>query len=429
MGVPGPEWERIGMRFAIVSQYYPPEPIPKPHELARGLVERGHSVVAITGYPNYPTGKLYPGTRMRLWSREVQDGIPVVRLPLYPDHSRSALRRVINYVSFALSAAVLGSSLVGPVDAMFVEHPPLTIGLAAWVLGRVRRAPFLYAVNDLWPESIEATSMVQSRHLLDWIRHLERFVYRRAASIAVISPGVKCNLVGKGVPPEKVHVIHHWADESLYRPVSPDPQLAQQLGMAGRFNIVFAGQLGLAQALDVVTEAAAELSDLPDVQFVLVGDGTDSDRLRRVAQERGLTNLRFIGRQPAVRMPHIFAVSQVLLVHLRDCPLFRITIPSKTMAYMACGRPLLMAVEGDAGDLVSSTGAGVTCPSEKAKKLADAVRFLRSMSSEEREKMGRVGREVFLARYSRRVLLDRYETILMGLARGEKPSAERICGS
>ena len=155
-----------------------------------------------------------------------------------------------------VSAVLLGSVLSGPVDAIFAEHPPLTTGLAAWILGRVRRARFLFAVNDLWPESVKATGMVRNQGFLRFIGRLERFVYKRAAAIAVISNGIKQNLVGKGVPPEKVHVIPHWADESVYRPVPPDPELARQLGMAGRFNVVFAGQLGLAQGLDVVLDAA-----------------------------------------------------------------------------------------------------------------------------------------------------------------------------
>jgi glycosyltransferase involved in cell wall biosynthesis len=417
------------MRIVILSQYYPPEPIPKPHELARGLVERGHEVVVITGFPNYPAGRLYPGARMQMWKWDSVNGIRVLRLPLYPDHSRSAFRRVLNYGSFALAAASVGSVLSGPVDAMFAEHPPLTIGLAAWILGRVRRSPFLYAVNDLWPESVEATGMVRSRQVLDWMGRLGRFVYRRATAIAVISPGIKGNLVGKGVPPDKVHVIPHWADESVYRPVPRDPEFATSLGMAGRFNIVFAGQLGLAQGLDVVLDAAHELSDLPDVQFVLVGDGTDADRLRRAAGERGLENVRFLGRQPAERMANIFAVSDILLVHLRDEPLFRITIPSKTIAYMACGRPVLMAVEGDAADLIRGAGAGVSCRAGDAKELAETIRSLRAIPRAELEEMGRAGRKAFLASYSRGVLLDRYEAVLATIARGGTKGQGATCAS
>lgn len=417
------------MRVAILTQYYPPEPIPKPHELARGLAERGHEVIVITAFPNYPAGRLYPGTRLRLWQWNSVDGVRVLRLALYPDHSRSAIRRVFNYGSFATTVALLGSVLGGQVDVIYAEHPPLTIGLAAWVLGRIRRVPFLYGVNDLWPESVEATGMLRSRRLLRWMGNLERFVYRRAAAVAVISNGIKQNLVGKGIPLEKVHVIPHWADESVYRPVPPDPEVARQLGVAGRFNVVFAGQLGLAQGLDVVLDAAEELSDLADVQFILVGDGTDADRLRLAVGERALQNVRFLGRQPSERMPKIFAVSDVLLVHLRDEPLFRITIPSKTIAYMACARPVLMAVDGDAADLIRSTGAGVTCRSGDGKDLALAVRRLHSMPRAALDAMGRAGRNAFLGSYSRSVLLDRYEAILTEMARGKPMGQGKTCVS
>ncbi len=271
--------------------------------------------------------------------------------------------------------------------------------------------------------------MLQNRNFIKMIGRLERFVYRRAAAIAVISPGVKENLVRKGVPPAKVHFIPHWADESLYRPMPHDPQLARDLGMTGRFNVVFAGQLGLAQGLDVVLDAAEELVDQVDVQFVLIGDGTDADRLRQVARERGLENIRFLGRQPTERMPDIFAVSDVLLVHLRDEPLFRITIPSKTMAYMACGRPVLMAVEGDAADVIRTAAAGVTCRAGSGKELAVAVRRLHTMPRTVLEDMGRAGRTAFLASYSRSVLLDRYEAILSELARPKTQKRESECGS
>ncbi|MGH8104006.1 MAG: glycosyltransferase family 4 protein [bacterium] len=413
------------MKIAILTQYYPPEPIPRPHELARGLAERGHEVVVITGFPNYPAGKLYPDTRLRLWKWESLDGIRILRLPLYPDHSRSVVRRVLSYGSFAVAAALLGSVMSGPVEVMFAEHPPLTIGLAAWVLGRIRRAPFLYKINDLWPESVEATGMVRSRQVLDLMGRLERFVYRRAAAIAVISPGFKANLVGKGVPPDKVHVIPHWADEFLYRPVPRDPDLARNVGMAGRFNVVFAGQLGLAQGLGVILDAAEGLSDLADVQFVLIGDGTDAERLRLAAAQRGLKNVHFLGRQPAERMPYFFALADMLLVHLKRDPLFEITIPGKISAYLACGRPILCAVAGDAADAVQHVGAGLVCPPEDPAALSQAVRDLYVMPGEKREAMGRAGRRAFLANYTRALSVTRYEALLTGVAQQRRRNDRR----
>jgi len=404
------------MRLLTLSQWYIPEPDIKIHLLGRGLVARGHQVASITGFPNYPQGCIYPGYHQRLWQWENMDGVRVLRLPLYPDHSRSSLRRVLNYLSFAASASLLGPLLSGPADVMWVYHPPLTVGIPAWWIGLLRCVPFVYEVQDMWPETLAVTGMMPPAWAVPWISRLAQFIYRHAAAITVISPGFKRNLINKGVPAEKIHVIPNWADEEIYRPVPRDETLAAEHGLAERFNVIYGGNLGAAQALDNVLEAAALLRDLPGVQFVLIGDGVDEVRLREIAQERGLDNVRFIARQPAERMPYFFALADALLVHLKRDPLFEITIPSKTIAYLACGRPILSCVAGDAAEVVQSAGAGLVCPPEDPAALAQAVRDLYAMSADQREAMGHSGRHAFLANYTRAVLVDRYEALLRDVA-------------
>jgi glycosyltransferase involved in cell wall biosynthesis len=258
--------------------------------------------------------------------------------------------------------------------------------------------------------------MLRSRRLLKWLARLESFVYRRTSAIAVISPGFKRNLIGKGVPPDKVHVLTDWANESIYQPVLPDSALAEETGMAGRFNVLFGGNIGLGQALDTVLEAAQLLSHLPDIQFVFAGDGVDKARLEALAQKKGLANVRFLGRQPAEKMPHLYALSDVLLAHYKRDPLFEISIPSKVFAYMACQRPILMASQGDAAELVKDAGAGLTCAGQDADALAKTVLQLYSMSPDERAKMGTAGRQAFLQQYSRNILLQRHEELLSQVA-------------
>ena len=317
------------MRVLILSQFYAPEPIPKPHELAVGLAEKGHEVVAVTGFPNYPHGSLYEGYHMRPWRWEMRDGIRVLRLPLFPDHSRSSLRRILNYTSFMAVSSFLGPLRSGPVDVIYVWHPPLTIGVPAWLMGLMRRVPFVYGVHDLWPEAVAATGMVRSRRVLSWMSRLEKFVYRRASAITVVSPGYKQNLMGKGVPADKVHVITDWANESIFRPVPPDGALAAEMGMEGRFNVLFGGNMGLAQGLDTVIQAAQRLAHVPEIQFVFAGDGLDRPRIEALVQERGLNNVRFLGRQPLERMPHLCALSDVLLHHFRRDPSLRSASPAR----------------------------------------------------------------------------------------------------
>jgi glycosyltransferase involved in cell wall biosynthesis len=185
--------------------------------------------------------------------------------------------------------------------------------------------------------------------------------------------------------------------------------------------------MGFAQGLDTVIAAAQQLSDLPEVQFILIGDGVDETRLQQMVIKKQVDNVRFLGRQPAERMPHFFALADALLVHLKRDPLFEITIPSKTLAYMACGRPILMAVAGDAADVVRDAGAGLTCPPQDAEALATAVRTLYTMPVAERERMGRAGREAFLNHYTRRVLVDQYEVLFEDIVRAKR--SDRTDGS
>lgn len=394
------------MRILLLTQWFPPEPQRLLLELALSLQEAGHEVTVLTGFPNFPAGTLYPGYRLRFFQREQIEGVPVIRVPLYPDHSRSAIKRALNIVSFAVAAAVLGPWLTPRVDVIHVIHPPLTVALPAWILSRVKRVPFTYEIQDMWPETLRSTGMVNSERVLDWIGRLANWVYRRAAAIRVISPGFRENLMTKGVPANKIRVISNWVDTNFYRPMDANPELATKLGLSGRFNIMFAGMMGPAQDLETVVEAATLLGDLPDVQFVLVGDGNDMPRLQQLVEQRGLANVRFLGRFPPDDMPGLYALADVLLIHLRDDPLFRITIPHKTFAYMASGKPILAAVEGDVAAVVQAAGAGLTCPQGNPKVLAETVRRFHAMPAAERQTMATNGRKAVNERFARVVITD-----------------------
>ncbi len=384
------------------------------------LAARGHQVTALTGFPNYPGGRLYPGYRLRWRLWEQRDRVRVLRLPLYPNHGLSKVKRVVNYGSFALAASTIGAALCGPADVMWVYHPPLTVGIPAWWIGLTRRIPFVYEVQDMWPETLAATGMALSPGMTQWVARLAKFIYRQAAAITVISPGFKRNLIAKGVPAEKIHVIPNWADEDIYRPVERDEALAREHGLLNRFNVMFAGVMGAAQALENVLIAAEKLSDREEVQFVLIGDGLDTERLKQAAQVRGLSNVRFIGRQPAERMPYFFAWADALLVHLKRDPLFEITIPSKTIAYLACGRPIITCTAGDPADVVRDAGVGLVCAPEDPTALAQAVRQLAAMPVEQREALGGAGRQAFLQNYTRAVLMDKYEQLLEEISKKKK---------
>lgn len=400
------------MRILILSQWYSPEPDIKNHLIARDLQERGHQVTVITGFPNYPTGQIYLGYRQQVWQWDNVDGVRVLRLPLYPDHSRSAIRRSLNYLSFAASASLLGAALCGPADVMWVYSAPLTIGIPACWIGALRQIPFILNINDMWPETVAATGMVSSQWVVKLLEWLGKLVYHRAASIVVVSEGFKQNLIDKGVPASKISVVFNWADEDIYRPVTPEPSFASKHGLEGRFNVVYGGNMGAAQNLSTVIAAAALLTDLPDVQFVLIGDGVEEEDLRRLAIETGTDKVKFRGRQPAELMPCFFAAADILLAHLRRDPLFEITIPGKIFSYMACARPILAALSGEGAAIVQAAGAGITCAPDDPQALADAVRRFYMMTGDERKRMGDAARQTYLTKHTPRVLLGCYADLI-----------------
>lgn len=400
------------MRILFLTQWYQPEPATLHQELAQTLITHGHEVTVLTGFPNYPSGELYPGYRIRPLQREVLAGVPVVRVPLYPDHSRSGLLRIANYFSFAVSAGLLGAGVVRRPDVLFVYHPPLTIGLPAMLLSRFWRVPFVYQIQDLWPDTLKATGMVNSERALRVVDWLARVIYREAAAIPVISHGFARRLSERGVHARKLHVISNWVDQGLYHPEQPDSNLSEQLGMAGRFNIMFAGNMGAAQHLETVIDAAKILETVPQIQFVFVGDGVAQEDLKARAQEYGLSNFRFLGRYPSQDMNKLYALADVLLVHLKNDPLFEITVPHKIFAYMAVGKPILCAVNGEASQTVLNTGAGIVCKPQSPDMLAEATLELYHAPAEYRAGMGACGIQAAQTLYSRDSCVGQLEAVL-----------------
>jgi colanic acid biosynthesis glycosyl transferase WcaI len=302
--------------------------------------------------------------------------------------------------------------VIKPADVAYVVQGPATIGLPATVLKWLRGIPFVYNIQDLWPDSLLSTEMFNSNLGLRMLHGWCNFVYRRAAKITVIAPGMKKKLIERGVPAGKIEVIYNWCDEQLICRENRDEKLARQLGFAGKFNVVFAGNMGKAQALDAVIEAAGLLkSDFPNIQFVFIGSGVDVDKLKSISQKKELNNVLFLPRRPVSEIAPVLRLADVLLVHLRKDPLFSITIPSKTQAYLAVGRPLLMAVEGDASEMVNRAQAGLSCEPENPQAIAVAVKKLYNMTPSQLQQLGKNGQSLYDRELSFSVAIARYEQL------------------
>ncbi|MCO8058833.1 glycosyltransferase family 4 protein [Acinetobacter towneri] len=375
------------MKILLLTQWFDPEPTFKGLAFAKELKRQGHEVQVLTGFPNYPSGKIYDGYKLKLYQREEIEGISILRVALYPNHDSSALRRILNYISFAFMAMLFGIFVTKKADVIYAYHPPLTVGLAAILIKFFRRTPIVYDIQDMWPDTLKATGMLNNNKILNFIGSVCKLVYKFVDHIVVLCPGFKQLLIERDVPKEKISVIYNWCDEQGLTQAKPAKLEYQQL-MQNKFNIVFAGNMGKAQALDTILEAAKKFKNIQDIQFVFVGGGTETERLKQRSIVENISNIAFIPRMSMAEVGGVLQLSDLLLVHLKKDPLFEITIPSKTQAYMAMGKPVLMAVAGDAAELVQKAECGCIAISEDATSLQQAILKAYHLPASERLQMG-----------------------------------------
>jgi len=397
----------MATRILLLTQWFDPEPTFKGLVFARELVAQGFEVEVVTGFPNYPGGKIYPGYRVKFIQREVIDGIRVTRVPLYPSHGQGGLGRVLNYASFAASSLLYGLFGARRPDVIYAYHPPLTVGMSAALIRMFRRVPVVYDIQDMWPDTLRATGMFSNERALRLVGRVCEWVYRRSDQIVVLSPGFKRLLIERGVPAAKIDVIYNWCAEDMVCAQG----VAAPAGFpdASQFRVLFAGNMGKAQALDAVIEAAAMLKDqAPGISLVFLGGGVDAGRLKAIATERQLGNVTFLPGVPMSEVGAYLANADALLVHLKKDPLFTITIPSKTQAYMAVGKPLLMAVEGDAADLVHEADCGLVVEPENPQSLAEACMALAALDAQARAQMGERAAHFYQRALSLKVGVQRF---------------------
>ena len=350
------------MNLLILSQYFWPENF-RINDLVEGLVARGHRVTVLTGQPNYPEGTLFDGYGLVHPMREIYGGARVLRVPLIPRGAGNPKRLVLNYLSFALAAGIAGPMIVPDgIDAIIVYEPsPITVGLPAMILKTFSGAPVLFWLQDLWPESLSATGAVTSKAILKGVEILVRWLYKGCDRILVQSKAFIPAVRRLGGEPGQIRYFPNSA-ERLYRPVSVPPDAPERALMPDGFRITFAGNIGAAQDFETVVAAADVLKDHRDIHFVVIGDGRMMARVSEEVRSKGLQDrFHLLGRYPAERMPYFFALSEALLVTLRQDPIFALTIPSKIQSYLACGRPVIAALDGEGARVVDQAGAGKRC--------------------------------------------------------------------
>lgn len=420
------------MRIAFVTQWFPPERgTLVAGAIADGLAGRGHDVHVVTGFPNYPTGKLYPGFPMRGYRRDQHaDRVVVHRGPLYPSHNANAVSRMANYASFAASSAWTSRGHLPRPDVWLTYSSPATAAVAAATAPRRLRGPSCLIIQDLWPDSVVESGFVNGRVGRGIERVLTRFcdwTYRRSDAIGVISPGMRRVLVERGVDSSKVHDTPNWIDDGHLLPNQPaNVELRAATGLPAGRLFMYAGNLGELQGLQQLVEA---FGLCPEARLVLVGDGVAKASLERFVTDRRLANVQFIPPQDTSRVGRFIAASDVQVVSLRDNPLLRVTMPSKVQAAFAAGRPVLAHAAGDVADLVQYSGAGVAAPPGDIRATASAVRQLCAVDQADLRRQGQIARRYYELNFSPAAGARRLEALLTAAIDNHKHRPDEVRAS
>jgi colanic acid biosynthesis glycosyl transferase WcaI len=401
------------VRILFLTDNFPPEtnaPATRTYEHARCWIAAGHEVTVLGNVPNFPTGRVFPGYRNRLWQRETMDGIAVVRVWTFVTANEGFLKRSLDYFSFAVTGVIGGLFLPRP-DVIVATSPQIFTALAGCILAGFKRRPFVFELRDLWPDSIIAVGAMREGMLLRRLRQLEYWLYKRAARIVSVTQAFKRVLVANGVPQEKIAVVRNGVDLEGFMPGPKPPDLERRLGLAGRFVAAYVGTVGMAHGLDILLSAAERLRHRQNLTFLVVGTGAERARLEAEARQRGLDNILFVGPVDKEEVKRYWRLCDVALVLLRDAPLFLHVIPSKIFEAMGTGRAIILGVRGESRELLEEAGAGTAIPPESAPALAEALSKLMDDPSL-CATMGRAGRKFVEAAFDRRRLaLDMLEVL------------------
>ncbi|MDP3699448.1 MAG: glycosyltransferase family 4 protein [Hylemonella sp.] len=412
------------MKVLVVSQYFWPEGF-RINEVVRSLVEKGVEVDVLTGKPNYPEGAVFNGYRAGGCQVESWAGATVYRVPLFPRGARGALRLALNYLSFIVTGLIFGPWLLRKrhYDVVFVYGlSPILLAIPAIFLAWIKRRKLIVWVQDLWPESLSATGYVRNPRVLRAVEWVVRRIYRHTDLLLVQSRAFEAPVAALA-PGKPIAYYPNSVDGTFAEPPSPDVVLPEVPALEEGFAVVFAGNVGAGQAVEVMVEAAVLLKDVPQIRFVVFGQGSRWDWMREQVQARGLTNLHLPGRFPVNTMPGLMQKAGALLVTLADEPIFAMTVPNKVQAYMAAGRPILASLNGEGARLVAEAQAGLSVPAQDAQALAAAVLQLYQMPAEERAQLGANGRRYFKAHFDHDNLVDELMAHLRAMSKTVEETA------
>jgi colanic acid biosynthesis glycosyl transferase WcaI len=378
------------------------------------LAERGHHIEVLTSLPWYRDHRIEPGYEGKWIRREDTPWGRVTRVHPFPtSDKRDILRRAASFAGFSLLAGLVGAP-GQRLDGVLAVSPPLTLGVDGWLIAKARRTNFVFNIQDVYPDVAVELGALKGQRIIAAAERLERFCYARADAVTVLSDDLKENVARKIGAPDKVRVIPNFVDTDAITPSDPENPYRSEFGLNGKTVVMYAGNVGMSQSLDMVIDSAAALTHEPNLVFVINGQGARRSELERRAA--GLPNVRFVDMQPAERLPEVLAAADVHLVPLKR-GLASSSVPSKTYSILAAGRPLIASVDpgSEIARLVERSGAGLATPPEDVEALTKAVKQLLD-APEDRSEMGKAGRRFVENWSSPAAVAEAYEQLFMELA-------------
>ena len=409
----GPQTNKsVTMRILLLHNYFHPEVGSAPHlmhELGETLVEFGHQVTVVTGFPRYNLAAMPDRYRRKLLYKEVIDGMTVLRINGPNYYGTGKMSRGL--VQLLTPPVLLLRALpVKRPDVIHTLTPSIFMGTAARIAAARFRVPYVVSVQDLFPQCVVDAGVLHNRRLIRFFERVERSIYRHADAITVMSDGNRAHVLAKGASPDRTFTVPNWVDVDLIRPAERMNEFRRANGLGDEFIVLFAGTMGFVQSLDTVVEAARHLAEEPKVLFLMVGDGAERERLQK--QAAGLSNVRFLPMQPQKKYPQVIAASDAALVTLRP-EVATPTVPSKIASIMSAGRPILASIPagGDAPRIIAEAKSGIVVPPAQPRALADAVMTL-ERDRRTAEQMGRNGRTYAETHLSRTACVAKVEAIM-----------------
>lgn len=397
------------MKILIVTQYFYPENF-KSNDLAFELHRRGHEVTVLTGIPNYPAGKIFEGYGFFKNRKQKINGVKVIRSLLLPRGNGGGIRLFLNYYSFAFFASLKALGLNKNFDSIIVHEPsPITQFYPALLLNRLAKTPVYFWVMDLWPESLEIAGGVKNRFILNYFKNIVIKFYKNSEKILVTSKGFRKSILEKGNFADKIEYFPNWAEDTIADGHTnyEIPQLYEG------FKVMFAGNVGEAQDMENILAAAKILKNNRNIKFIIVGDGRKSPFVEEFIRVNALEdNVQCVGRFPVEAMATFFSKADVMLVSLKDDPIFNLTVPAKVQAYMSASKPILAMLNGEGAEIVQEAQCGYAVPAGNAEKLAEAILNFAEISKENLAAMGRNSRNYFDANFRMSACIDNLERIL-----------------